>query len=576
MNKKIVTLMVLGVTAVLTLIFLNQPSQAAPAAPTANTQSAIGSNLAGIADWSGEMPFLDVFKSARQWIPQCVQGSDPGCNDGGTAWDTGEFGLLDMDSDGWIRSLPAPGGATLYTRVSAVMLSNPDVPAGQYIVLYDGEGTIEYSLGAQKNVGLSAPGRDVIDVTPSNGLSLLTISSTDPGGTGNYIRNIRVILPGLETLAQTQRFNPAFLTTIANYRAIRFMDWGATNDNGQSDWGERPLPSHTTFATNGVPVEVMVELVNQLNADPWFTLPHQASDDYMTQYATLVRDTLNPQLQVYVEYSNEVWNDGFSQGGWVEAQGQAEWPSDPSSGFTKRMNWYGKRTAEMCDIWKTVWGTQSDRVVCVMASQAANSWTASEPLACPLWSGGPCVDHGIDASAIAPYFGGYLGTPGWESTLMGWTAEADGGMNSLFAELTNTAVPEALVWVTAHKTVADQNGLDLIAYEGGQHLTGVFGVENNDAVTTLFTTANRDARMGGLYTTYLDGWRQNGGQLFAHYLNADGFTKWGSWGALEYTNQGSSPKYDALMAFITANPCWWPGCTAVTLDQQVYLPVVIR
>ncbi|MGR4052064.1 hypothetical protein, partial [Kosakonia cowanii] len=35
---------------------------------------AIGTNLYGIADWSTEVPFLDLFKSARAWIPQCAYG----------------------------------------------------------------------------------------------------------------------------------------------------------------------------------------------------------------------------------------------------------------------------------------------------------------------------------------------------------------------------------------------------------------------------------------------------------------------------------------------------------------------
>ncbi len=58
----------------------------------------------------------------------------------------------------------------------------------------------------------------------------------------------------------------------------------------------------------GMPVEVMVKLANKLNVDPWFCLPHLCTDDYVTQFATYVRDHLNSNLVAYYELSNEVWN----------------------------------------------------------------------------------------------------------------------------------------------------------------------------------------------------------------------------------------------------------------------------
>ena len=35
-----------------------------------------------------------------------------------------------------------------------------------------------------------------------------------------------------------------------------------------------------------------------------------------------------------------------------------------------------------------------------------------------------------------------------------------------------------------------------MAYEGGQHMVGVIGGENNEAMTRLFQEANRHPRMG--------------------------------------------------------------------------------
>ena len=56
--------------------------------------------------------------------------------------------------------------------------------------------------------------------------------------------------------------------------------------------------------------------------------------------------------------------------------------------------------------------------------------------------------------------------------------------------------------------IRDRYGLALIAYEAGQHLVGVGGGENNDALTALFHQANADPRMGELYQAYLRGWQE--------------------------------------------------------------------
>ncbi|MGB5194913.1 MAG: hypothetical protein WBN70_18150, partial [Polyangiales bacterium] len=48
--------------------------------------------MAGVVDYSTDMPFVDLFKSSRPWI----SGSDE-------KWDDGR--PLDLDEYGWVRSL---------------------------------------------------------------------------------------------------------------------------------------------------------------------------------------------------------------------------------------------------------------------------------------------------------------------------------------------------------------------------------------------------------------------------------------------------------------------------------------
>ncbi|MGK7941863.1 MAG: cadherin-like domain-containing protein [Crocosphaera sp.] len=504
---------------------------------------ALGTNLLYISDWSTQVPFVDRFKSSRRWITQMDWKPE------GWIPDTQEYDLLDLDENGWVKSLPAPEEAPQYTKVSTIFTH---LDQGRYIVLYEGEGEIEYKNGGTIAQSASVEGRDVIDVGSSESL-LMTITKTDPNGTGDYIRNIRLIPEAHESTYQTETFNPTFLEKTQPFHALRFMDWMRTNHSTQGEWSERPTLDDYTWSELGPPVEVMVELANTLDRDAWFNMPHLATDEYVTNFATYVRDHLEPELKVYVEYSNEVWNWHFEQAHWVSQQPE----NDPNFNGNS-MNWFGKRTTEITQIWDQVFEEtgQKEQVIGVMAAQAFNTWTAEQALNYDSWSteNKTHADYGIDAIAIAPYFGGYLGTPEHQAEVETWTVD------QVFDELTQGgvltngpaggALQNAYDHIANYADLAKQEGLQLIAYEGGQHLVGHGGVENNQGISDLFIAANRDPRMGELYKEYFANWYQQGGGLFMNWVDVDTPSKWGSWGALESIAQDGSPKYDALMDLI--------------------------
>jgi hypothetical protein len=532
-----------------------------------NLTSPLGIGLHRIADWSTELPFLDAFKSSRQWFTQCVSG-DPGCKG---EPDTDEYNLLNLDENGWVKSLPTPEEPPKFTRVSTLLLREiPNrYPSGKYVVLYDGEGTIEYGFDARKDLAASTPGRDVLDVDAKGGGGiLLTIAATDPKKTGNYIRNIRVIKSEYENNYQTEIFNPIFLEKIKNFRAVRFMDWMKTNYSDQKEWSDRPRLETASYATKGVPIETMVALSNKLKADPWFNMPHQANDEYIKKFAQKVKDSLEPNIKAYVELSNEVWNWQFPQAHYALKQGKARWGEDKADGH---IQWYGMRTAQMCDIWKSVFADQKHRVVCVMGTQAVWKGLENYALDCPYWvaeGNKPCDQHGIDVYAIAGYFSGALGEPENSSTVESWLKEQDGGFGKAFQQLKQggslAGVKNSLADIynsfIYHADVAKKRNLNLVAYEGGQHINGARGVENNEKLTKFFIELNRHPEMYNMYTQLLNDWKKAGGTLFMHFLDIGLPSKWGSWGALEYVEQNGSPKYNALMEFISKNQCWWDGC----------------
>jgi len=535
----------------------------APQHPAYSQEARLGTNLSAVNDYSPQLPFVDLFRTSRPWLTQCITGTDPGCRSD-NAWDTGEAALLDLDGSGWVRSLPTRAAAPVFTSAATFWDVPPQFPRGRYIVTYIGQGTIGYGLGARKDSTRSRTGRDVINIDPANGGILLRITETDPQGSGDYIRNIRIFSESDEAIIESQRFAPAFLERLRPYQALRFMDWMQTNNSVVTSWNTRATPTDARYSTaKGVPAEVLIELANVTSASAWFTMPHQADDTFIRSFAELTKSLLAPALSIYLEYSNEVWNDVFSQGSWVEAQGNAAWPGGSASGFTKRINYYGRRSAEVCEIWRSVFADAPGRVICVTASQAANSWTASEALNCPMWSGGPCVNRGISALAIAPYIGDYIGNEDNASTVSSWSSRSDGGLLPLFRELTDGAVisagpqggalSQSFSWIDQNKSVAQQFGLALVAYEGGQHLVGTGSAANNQRITKLFTQANRDERMESLYLNYLQGWSSRGGGVFMHFTDISDYSVYGSWGALEEIGQVSSPKYNALWKYSLGN-----------------------
>ena len=569
--------------------------------------SPLGSNLTPLADWSTEYPFIDAFKTSREWITHSPH-----------AWNTNENQHLDLDAQGWVKSLPSAGSWHQFRSVGTIMFSKmgENYPDGPYVVLYQGDGEIEYGLDAVKNEAQSWPGRDVIDVTPSatGGGIHLEITRTNPN---NYIRNIRIIPPGFDAnTVDSRAFHPDFLESIEPYGTLRFMDWQRTNwdlngnvirepevevemlhpledperdphlRQGSSStfegWAGRSLATDARYSLDtGMPLEIMVDLVNQTNTNPWFTTPHLADNQYIWNMATLVKNSLRSDRVVYIEYTNEAWNTAFGQGTWIEQQGRIKfgWGEDAS---LARWNWYAERSAEMCDLWKDVWGHESQRVICVISAQASNEYLAEQMLSCELSSRPNCYQN-IDALAIAPYFGQHLGDPAYFETVNRW-AWSETGIDALFNELNyGNQLPDSdgkanlndvIENIRLHKAIADQHGLSLIAYEGGQHITALGWIRNVPKIVELFETVNNDWRMASLYNRYLAAWHDEGGELFAHYVSTGDWDQWGAWGAQQHYNEQAPVKLTALEAFAARTPCNWHGCFT-GLTEQVWVPIVI-
>lgn len=494
-------------TMFLTVLSLNIPIFAdIPHKPS------LGINLSGPADWNTEQPLVNVFHYSRKWVSQKP----------GMPWGKGP--AIDLDEHGWVKKLEQDCAA----ETPLCLISGGHYPGGKYTVLYDGIGTMQF--GGAKIIE-QTPGRIIIDVNPNAGGIWLKITQTDPQ---NYLKNIRVIMPGYEKTYQDNPWRRDFLFRWQGFSALRFMDLMHTNNATISKWEDRPTMEDASFpSAGGVPLELLCDLANRLNSDPWFCMPHMADDDYVRQFARMVKDKLNPNLKVYVEYSNEVWNGQFKQNRYAADKGKelgfAEKPWEAAWKYT------AYRSVQIFEIWEKEFAGK-DRLIRVLPSQSANPAVAKAIL-----SFQDAYKH-ADALAIAPYVSMNVRTKDADTIVAL-------GIDGVLDRLEKESLPRTIEHIKQNKKIADEFGLKLIAYEAGQHMVGIQGAENINALTALLISANNTLRMGEIYTKYYKAWEEAGGDVMAVFSSVGRWSKWGSWGLMQYADDDpmSQPKMRATL-----------------------------
>jgi hypothetical protein len=520
---------------------------APPTGNTANDGSPLGTNLAALSYFATQVPFIDQFKSSSPWI----SGS-------ATAWGDGRS--LDLDSSGWVKSLQ-PGQIA-----RTLMLRGPGVyPTGKYVVLYEGDGTFEYAFGWRKVAAESSPGRDVVEATGSTGDLGLYITSVNPA---NNLRNIRVLLPGgvcgndafvrapaaadcpgnfrsFEQAYATLIFNPVFLERTRQYKVLRLMEWMETNtDNQDGTWAKRPrLADARWTGQGGVPLEVLIELANRLNAYPWFNIPHRANDDYVRNFAQTVRDKLDPALKVYLEYSNETWNPDFPAANYGAAQAQALGIA-ATDAYTSRGRYHARRAPQIFDLWSSVFAGNA-RLVRVLGGQSASTYLTD------VVAGFENTYLKADAIGLNAYF--YLRDLSSTADAERFAALSNA---QAFAEIRAKSVTALVSEVKAQAATAAKYKLKVMAFEGGNGLWPPYPARSNVNLLAKLNSLQRDPAMKTLYTQFLNDWFNAGGDLMMHFTDVQSYSETAGWfGSLEYVAQprAEAPKYDGLMSFIENN-----------------------
>lgn len=558
---------------------------AEPSAPTAHY---VGMNVWFCNDWDGSNAFADIMMHARNWQKRI--------------WNDGSASI---DAEGWP------------TEDASTVIFGKDNQLGTYKLFVEGQvGNINlmWTPGSVTNIQYhAATNTTTADVTITNnntgGLTLYNTRRTPSSPLNSGFRNLRLYRPGHATDG-SELYDQRFIALMQPFQVIRFMDWVDTNKNGEVSWSNRRRPGMATrpeYAYEGqtglsyaIPYEYMIALCNQLNADMWLNIPTWADDDYVTKLAqalkygtdgtnpytspqtNLVWPPLNPNLKVYVEYANEVWNSaaGFRCFPWIlgiadaiaadpaphpiklklDSTGNPTGTYDEIDRWTLQARYTAYRSVQISDLFRTVWGdaAMNTRIRVALMGQIGGNYfnprqlpwldafyNRNRPGSDPFPNPNPRpVVHYLYAAGGSAYYG-----------VNTWSTDPD-----IFFAPSNYPETDWLAALRADAIRAKNYGLKRVAYEGGQGLD-IFNRPGQPSATDAQKLAlNGDPRMKTMVETYHDAWTALGGELLTYYVN----TSARDWEFTPSINTLNTPKLNAARGIINDRQR-----VAVTLGQEI-------
>jgi hypothetical protein len=532
-------------------------SAAGPAVATADVAVSaaavahpLGGNLNSQSDRVQDLAFVDLVKTTRGFYNvagrKASNGATAFANTDANGWPTEDFSFTAVDNSEW----------------------NVAVDAGVYHMAFKGPAgaTVAGSAGVTvKKLGyVAATQTHTYDVTVGANVTKLSLTFKSTGG---QVKGIRLLQPGY-ALSTTQTFTNKYvnLLQVVGPSVLRFMDWTKANGDPEVNWSDRPKVTDATQAKaivagdlqplKGIAWEYCIQLANALNKSVWINVPAMASDDYVRQLAALFRDNLNAGLTIYVEYSNEVWNSGFSQSTYNKTQavnevfnnpaGELNYDkkpvdkSKPGSSNPQANTWgdrrHARRTKQISDLFKATFvaggkpNPINTRVRVVLGGQVALlSRFDNELTYLNKFYGSPKTY--LWGIGVAPYFNA------------GSTANQSGATKAQILSALSKSVDNYVngsVLSTAFQK-ASAYGIKLLAYEGGPDTFGAANVAAKRA-------AQLDPQMQTILVKYLTNWYAKGGDLFNFYtVGARSYnTPYGSWSITEDLDVLNTPKIKAF------------------------------
>lgn len=533
----------------------------------------IGNGVAQINYWMTAWMLNDVFKMAG-WEAE-IGDTDPSelwVPVFGGEWRMNDRDLVQTDEMGWATSMELTNGMRADRLVTIVMggIEIPNAfPSGEYTLTWEGTGEILVE-GATR---VQEQSHEAVYEYDGSGVVIVSILDTDPD---DYIRNISLMRPDA---VGDETFNREYIEYLAPFSVIRPLHFfGEQLSYGpRISWGDRkPLEYSHWGGALGAPFELGIDLANESVSDLWLNIPLAADDTFVRELARLTLERLDSNRRLYIELGNELWNFtypyqigrdyalDFAQERWPDVLGREQAYLDGDEVYENMMifSWQGIRTVEIREIFHEVWEHESDRLVTVLAGQIGGShplWPQSRDLlGCPVAVGEegvePCGSQ-VDAFAVAPYVGESEGEVEFnrsspETFLQDAITYVRGE-----GQWSETAAEQGLRYAIRNdRALADEFGLPLIAYEGGQHFVG-----------SRFTrdVVNEHPMLRDLYDALFAVWQEEGGGLFVHlhgviprgqnepgeeptYFQSENF----GIKELQTLSRAEAPKWDAVLTWM--------------------------
>jgi len=497
---------------------------------------------------------MDRAKQARGWLKGSNFDPIPSAN---------------LNSEGALASLP--GGETAAKFLFASFRDgggthvNPQPDrSGRYRLTFTGAATVNFA-SAGTNVTQIDANTYEFDCNYV-GTKWLTFTPTS-----FPIKATIVKTTDLAAHAGGQIFRQEYLDFLPSGGCFRFMDWAGTNNSPVVNLADYPVAESQSWLR--VPLSVMVSLCNTKSADMWLNIPHQATDALVTDWATYLRDNLTSTLKIRIELSNEIWNTGtFSQGSYFKGQAEAVWGvPDGYGGGGYWLDYAGKRFAQIMAIFNTVFTGQTNRLIGVIAGQAANPVISARMLDATAWQtfepGSYVAPHTrAKEYSIADYIG-WGGNGG---------AIAQANIIKTALDTSHAAAVQAIKDQFPFGLAGSKNGIDmavplaanrglrLTTYEYNNHydLAAVSGSNLWSGGAPVagaldaFIEATYSAEMAAAQDELRNYWKAQNGSLKCFFVECVRGGRSGTWGGVTHIGHDSAI-WNALTAWHTANARWW-------------------
>ncbi len=432
--------------------------------------------------------------------------------------------------------------------------------SGSWRCSLTGQATVTGVLGGavenlQYDDGANSTTFDFVVPSASNGFFILRFADTrrTPSAELNTgFTDFKMLRPGFTN--DDNLFYPPFLELLdsVNFSTIRYMVFSITNGSdpdypGVISWSERKLPgdasqvSLRTIGKNGGACwEHVIELANRTGTDAWINVPISADINYITQLATLLQETLDPRLNIYVESSNEVWNTapGFEQSLYNQAQAA-------DLGLDEHNN-HARRTVQLAEIFASVFGDSSlnDRIRVVLCShQPMLKWWVEPMLQYIDDNHGTPSDY-IYAIGSQTYFsGGHDDGEDIKKILTDCRA-------SITAQIDDTGVNEAgrSQWIAMAEVWQLPGGY--VSYEGGPD----HGGGNLTNLANLILAERSEGMYEIMRYNLDDAFIQLGGTLAMQFTLTSSYNRYGCWGLTDDVNYPDRNYKMAAVRDLSASP----------------------